>query len=272
MHITQHHQRIITGLALLGLVAVCIVAGGWSMRLLLLAAAALALHEFLRMYWPLGSGREKLWLAQILGAAVILCQAGGAAWSLAGVCLIFPAIGLWFLYQYGVRDQEARLEHLAPLLFGLLYIPAVVQLALYWSPAEQCLAILAAVASDTGGYYAGKRFGRRKLWPAVSPNKTWEGLWGGMALCVAVCLTFGALGSANGWPLPGLPLWGWLLVGVALHQAALFGDLFESAIKRSLQVKDSGSLLPGHGGVLDRIDSLLLVTPVYALLRLAFVQ
>jgi phosphatidate cytidylyltransferase len=102
----------------------------------------------------------------------------------------------------------------------------------------------------------------------VSPKKSWEGLWGGLLLCLFVCAAIGSIGKARGWPLPALPFWGWLLVGVALHQAALFGDLFESAVKRGLQVKDSGSALPGHGGMLDRIDSILFVLPAYAFLRL----
>lgn len=115
-----------------------------------------------------------------------------------------------------------------------------------------------AWAADIGAYFAGHAYGRRKLAPRVSPGKTWEGVAGGLALALVVC----ALGAF--WLTPG---WvGWLPVIVLLVAVSVFGDLFESVLKRATGVKDSGTLLPGHGGVLDRIDSLLAVLPVFALL------
>jgi phosphatidate cytidylyltransferase len=115
-----------------------------------------------------------------------------------------------------------------------------------------------AWGADIGAYFAGHAFGRRKLAPRVSPGKTWEGVIGGLALALAVC----ALGAF--WLTPG---WvGWLPVIVLLVAVSVFGDLFESVLKRATGVKDSGTLLPGHGGVLDRIDSLLAVLPVFAVL------
>jgi phosphatidate cytidylyltransferase len=94
----------------------------------------------------------------------------------------------------------------------------------------------------------------------VSPKKTWAGSWGGLACCTAGCLGLGLLWGLASWPA-------YLLLGLALGVAAQAGDFFESALKRHLDVKDSGRLLPGHGGVLDRIDSLLLVVPAYAAAR-----
>ena len=119
--------------------------------------------------------------------------------------------------------------------------------------------LLAAVAlADTGAYFAGHRFGRRKLAPRVSPGKTVEGMLGG---AVAV-LAWSACGAA----LFDGPIVRWLLLGVAVVVAAVVGDLFESAYKRTRGVKDSGGILPGHGGVLDRIDSVLPAAPIFALL------
>ena len=116
---------------------------------------------------------------------------------------------------------------------------------------------LALVAiADSGAYFAGRRFGRRKLAPNVSPGKTWEGLAGGAVLGVVW-----GLGAAS-W-LPG-GIWLWLVACVAGIIAAVFGDLFESALKRARGVKDSGALLPGHGGVLDRLDASLAALPVVA--------
>ncbi len=112
--------------------------------------------------------------------------------------------------------------------------------------------------ADIGGYFAGRRFGRRKLAPAVSPGKTWAGAVGGLLLAGAVTLL----------PLSvlGRPVLTWAPVVAALVVLSIFGDLFESALKRQRGVKDSGALLPGHGGVLDRVDALLAALPAFALL------
>lgn len=123
------------------------------------------------------------------------------------------------------------------------------------------LAALSVVwAADTGAYFAGRAFGRTKLAPTISPNKTVEGMVGGIAAGVIVGCAFGALAGARGGDLA--------LVAIAAFAAGLFsviGDLFESLLKRHVGVKDSGHLLPGHGGILDRVDGVLAALPVFAL-------
>lgn len=121
------------------------------------------------------------------------------------------------------------------------------------------LFILLCVASDTGGYAVGVLVGRHPLAPSVSPKKTWEGLAGSLVLSCAVGVA-GVLLIFDGSPVLGAGL------GVAAVVVATLGDLAESLIKRDLEIKDMGSLLPGHGGILDRIDSLLLAAPVIYLL------
>jgi phosphatidate cytidylyltransferase len=117
--------------------------------------------------------------------------------------------------------------------------------------------VLVTWAADTGAYIAGKAMGRHPLSPLVSPKKTYEGLAGGMGLA---CL--GAV-VARGWFLPAISLTSCLVLGVLLTLAGLAGDLAESAMKRSTGVKDSGALIPGHGGMLDRLDSLLFTGPAF---------
>lgn len=117
--------------------------------------------------------------------------------------------------------------------------------------------LLLVWSADVGAYFAGRRFGRRKLAPAVSPGKTWEGAAGGMLLSLALC--------GGGLLVLDFPAW-WLLAVAGLVVVSIFGDLFESVVKRVRGVKDSSNLLPGHGGILDRIDSLLAVLPVFALI------
>ncbi len=120
--------------------------------------------------------------------------------------------------------------------------------------------LLLVWGADIGAYFAGRRFGRNKLAPAVSPGKTWEGVWGGLAASSVLCgLLLLAMGRFNA---------GWLAVMLLLVAISVFGDLFESVLKRVRGIKDSGSLLPGHGGVLDRIDSVVAVLPCLALILL----
>jgi phosphatidate cytidylyltransferase len=117
--------------------------------------------------------------------------------------------------------------------------------------------LLLVWGADIGAYFAGRRFGRFKLAPAVSPGKTWEGAVGGLLLSLIVC---GGGLIALGYSA------GWLLTIAGLAAVSVVGDLFESVLKRVRGVKDSGNLLPGHGGILDRIDSVLAVLPVFALI------
>ncbi len=117
------------------------------------------------------------------------------------------------------------------------------------------------VASDIGGYFAGRIFGGPKLWPAISPKKTWSGTLGGWGLALGVGFVY--------W-LSGGPVFFFaaLLFSVLLAMAAQAGDLFESWLKRKAGIKDSSQLIPGHGGLLDRFDGLLAATSVYMLLHL----
>lgn len=112
------------------------------------------------------------------------------------------------------------------------------------------LAVLGTFAADSGAYFVGRALGRRKLAPRISPKKTWEGVVGGLAAGVGAAVATSALIG------PGLPAWQAAMIGVAIAAGSTVGDLAESALKRAAGVKDAGAIIPGHGGILDRIDSL----------------
>lgn len=160
------------------------------------------------------------------------------------------------------------LRDAAAAIFATAYVPfmggfVMIMLAAPDGARRVILFVLLAVASDTGGYVAGVLTGRHPLAPSVSPKKTWEGLAGSLALACAV----GAVGLL--WLFDASP-WIGVALGVAAVLTSTLGDLAESLIKRDLELKDMGSLLPGHGGVLDRLDSLLLTAPlVYLVLLVA---
>ncbi len=117
-------------------------------------------------------------------------------------------------------------------------------------------------ATDTGAYFTGRAIGKRKLWPEISPNKTIEGFVGGIVCAVIVSILFGLLTKMN------VPILSLSIVTLFLSVFGQVGDLVESALKRHYQVKDSGNILPGHGGILDRFDSLLFVWPLIHFLHL----
>lgn len=143
---------------------------------------------------------------------------------------------------------------------GLIYVPGCLLFALAM-PAAGVVTVMAAVmATDTGAYYAGHLLGGPKIWPRVSPKKTWAGSLGGLAAALAACLLCAL------W-LGGPGIGSWLVLGLCLSVASQMGDFIESGLKRASGVKDSGAILPGHGGLLDRIDGLLPALLVYALAR-----
>ena len=122
------------------------------------------------------------------------------------------------------------------------------------------LALVIVWAADIGAYFSGRRFGKRKLAPQISPGKTWAGAYGALVAGTLVCLLGGWLLGVRGAALPGLAV-----LAVLTVAASIVGDLLESLMKRHAQVKDSGTIFPGHGGLLDRLDSVFAALPVFAL-------
>lgn len=158
----------------------------------------------------------------------------------------------------GERDALARAAvSTFPVLYLGLPIGAMIALRALRGREALFLLLLTVMVSDTAQYYTGRTFGRRLLAPAISPKKTVEGAVGGFVFGAVVVSVVGA------WWLPAVPVALRALLGVMLVALGIGGDLFESMIKRAAGVKDSSALIPGHGGVLDRIDALLFAAPVY---------
>jgi phosphatidate cytidylyltransferase len=170
-------------------------------------------------------------------------------------------IGTASLRQWsGGRDAVASVAAgLFPLLYLGVPIGAMVATREVRDGAALFLLMITIVASDTAQYYSGRAFGRRPLAPAISPKKTIEGAIGGFVFAPVVMVVLGQ------WWLPETSIAGRVVLGVVVVALGIAGDLFESMLKRSAGVKDSGTLIPGHGGVLDRIDALLFAAPMYHL-------
>jgi phosphatidate cytidylyltransferase len=198
-------------------------------------------------------------------AAIALAYWWGERPLVACIALTMIAILAWRL----PGSPAGYLRDVTAGIFVLVYLPLMasfvaLMLAMPDGSRRTLILIILSVCSDVGGYAAGVLIGRHLMVPTISPKKTWEG-FGGSALA---CLVAGAVA------LPLLlhgAVWQGLLLGVAALLAATLGDLVESMIKRDLEIKDMGTVLPGHGGVLDRIDSMALAAPVVWLLLLVFV-
>lgn len=206
----------------------------------------------------------------LLMVALVWASPGGAGGTLVLFKLAVVVGVIWWLlammwlmhYDFASdHDSHARVFKLAAATLAV--VPAWCALALLHSAGHGwlMLALLLIWSTDTGAYFAGRAFGKRKLAPRISPNKTIAGLVGGMVAGVAV--TVAGAGLLLDTPLQKLPLVA--LVAVLAVLFSVVGDLFESLLKRHVDAKDSGTLIPGHGGLLDRLDSVLAALPVFAL-------
>jgi phosphatidate cytidylyltransferase len=231
-----------------------------------LLLAAVALNEWLHLSGIAArTGRLSL-IASFIVAGYLLLLAPdwhlpilvltAAVWLFAAlVVLTFPASGPW------LRRVPAAVAVGLVILIGAWLALVAVRGAAH-GPWLVIWLLVLVWAADAGGYFVGRALGRRRLAPAVSPGKTWEGVAGSVVLgALAAVLVAAVMPRLEDGPTPVF----WLLLALPLVAISVVGDLFESTLKRTRGVKDSGTLLPGHGGVLDRVDALLAALPWYAL-------
>ena len=248
--------RVVAALVLAPVTIVCAYVGGW-LWIALVTVAAIGLF----VEWLMVAGMARV-VRLIASGAAALIFAGiflaigwiAAAASLLGLGLVVVALlapqrrawsGAGFLY--------AGAAQMSSVLVRLDRVEGFVALTLI---------LLVVWVTDIGGYFAGRNVGGPKLWPRVSPNKTWAGAIGGFVGSLMVATIFAAFGFGKVWPM--------LLVGAALSIASQLGDLFESAVKRHFGVKDSSHIIPGHGGLMDRLDGFIaaiVLAAIFGLLR-----
>ncbi|WP_300154563.1 phosphatidate cytidylyltransferase [Solidesulfovibrio sp.] len=248
--------RWLTALVGLPLLVAAVWAGGWVLAVLVAAASVVGMREFFAMRGRPGPVIEACGLA--LGAVAAGSAAAGG-WPIFLACL---GAALW-IEQFLFLCRFARHGDTAPprsvLVAALLYVPFSLRFLCLFTPLETFYVLAAVMAADTGAYFAGHLVGGPKVWPAVSPGKTWAGTVGGVAAAGLVAAAFALFSPAGVWLLAG--------IGAGLAVVSQLGDFFESALKRAAGIKDSGTLLPGHGGILDRIDGLLPAILAYAAVR-----
>ena len=280
--------RSLTALVGIPVLVAAIWLGAPWLTVLVVAAGLAAIWEFYRMTPPLVGS-----LPVLLGAAWVVASLLGAQAAsgrdnflvISGGVMAagsFTAL-LWFIAFYRGDDSAGKRRFpigLAYLVLGPIYVGFLLATALMLreitgsdAGASENLgrswllfALLVTFAVDTGAYIVGRTVGIRPMAPSISPNKTWEGSVGGFVSAVAAALVLGLVFDLD------IPAWQQAVIGAVVGVVAQWGDLIESKLKRLAYVKDAGSIIPGHGGLLDRLDSMLLSLPaVYFLLVTVFV-
>jgi phosphatidate cytidylyltransferase len=259
-------SRILVGAAGLPVVLGLVWLGGWWLFALVAFAGVVGTHEFVTMARPLRP------LAPALYAAVLLsfvgAETGGVVWLLGGFAAVFP---LAFLLNVLARTRAPATAAIGSTVLGAAWIGlglgfVLLLRHLHREPRLLTFTVLLSVfAADTAAYAVGRLVGRHRLAPRLSPGKTWEGLVAGFA--GGIFVAFVALYDARN---SYLSVWQAVVLGLVVVLAAVTGDLFESALKRDMEVKDTGRLLGGHGGILDRVDALLFAAAAAYYLVLAF--
>lgn len=271
-------KRVLFAVAAIPLVAAAVWTGGAALAALLSVAAALGAWEYGRLAESAGARPMKVWgvvLAALIPLATHAVRLGLWVPPLGMVALLVPLLLMIALWTRGATGRP--IESVATTIFGAWYTGGMLAFAYalryhrfaIGATAGALLLMLPLVLTwlnDSGAFFFGKRFGKRKLMPSISPGKTVAGAVGAVGTCVVATWAYFTF-LLQPYAKLGLSITGLLIFGVAISAAAQIGDLVESMLKRQAGVKDSSALIPGHGGVLDRVDSLLFTIPLaYVLL------
>lgn len=256
-------MRSITGIAYAGTIITCLIMGHLSSSILFFIIMVAALWEFYTVVKKNNTSPQVV--LGILTAASIffsfyLFHENTKLFNFFLNCSLLLTLAIFCVELF--RKKEPNFNNIALTLVGLIYIALPISLTnvLNLNTINEydyflLLSVFILIwLSDTGGYIIGSRFGKRKLLENISPKKSWEGAYGSVLFsiigAIILSLTFKQLNTIE-----------WLVLAIIVCIASLIGDLVESYLKRSLSIKDSGRILPGHGGILDRIDSALFVIP-----------
>jgi phosphatidate cytidylyltransferase len=250
-------QRLIAAAIGLAILLPAVILGGeLAVEVIVPLAALVCLYEYGAMAFP---GDRISQVAVGLGWAALYGTTLYAPPEVLPVAVGGVTLGAMMFTTFRPLELESAADRLGRLLLGVLWIGLLATLVLIRRHEHGLAWVFLVLASswlgDTGGYFAGKYLGRRPLYPLVSPKKTWEGVFGGITLATVGAFCVRAVG------LPELSVIDCLVLGPMLCGLGVVGDLSESLLKRAFQVKDSGTIMPGHGGLLDRIDSVMFVAP-----------
>lgn len=264
-------QRLITGILGSAAIITGVSFGQWTYFLIFFIICLFTLLEFYKLVGLDGLAPQKAY-GTMCGVLIYVLSffiegripLNGQIITTQFYILIFPLISCIYMIKLYKKFERKPFTNIAFTFLGIFYVAvpfALLNVAVYDDGQYNYEIILGSLlilwASDTGAYFAGTRFGRRKLFERISPKKSWEGFVGGAIL--AMIFVFGLA-----YYLHSLTIQEWFIVGLIIIVGGTFGDLVESLLKRSIEIKDSGDSIPGHGGFLDRFDGLLISAPFIA--------
>lgn len=274
-------KRAITGLIYIGFIVGAILWGSTGVFILSLLFAGLGVGEFMTMVNGSPTSRTT-WILDILGGLILTGGIGVIflpnAFTTSWVYLLL-IWAIWFLGRMIAElyvNEGNALVNLSMSIMSQIYVAmplGLLNLINHYSGPTLMLMFILIWLNDTGAYIFGSQFGKNRLFERISPKKSWEGFFGGLIFTVGASI--GACFIFPHWFHHILPWGAWALFGIVVSIMATYGDLVESLFKRSIGIKDSGKILPGHGGILDRIDSLLFVTlasVLFFIIALGFVR
>ncbi|MDE6513057.1 MAG: phosphatidate cytidylyltransferase [Muribaculaceae bacterium] len=259
-------KRAIFGAIYVAIIVAGILCGPFALLLLLLLLSTLAVNEFLTMVAPKPDDSTGATIALLersldcVGAAVMVVTIWTDTLFLPGIVTYILYLILRLSAQLWVVNQNA-IQALGASFMSQLYVAlpiALMNIVYHFSPHLLLLLFILVWVNDTFAYLVGCNLGKHRLWERISPKKSWEGFWGGLVAAVVVAALCGMFADSY---FGGYAMWEMALIGLIAAVAGTIGDLIESLLKRTVGVKDSSHLIPGHGGILDRIDSILLVIP-----------
>ncbi len=256
---SSHLQRWLTAIVAVPILFALVLFGGEILFfLLILAVVLLGMEEYTRMSFGEGHPWER-WEGLLFAGAVCLAARTGDPRVLMAV-VAFSILIAFMTYLPRIREEHFDILPVQKLAFGILYIPLMMSHIIMVRQAPDGVlwiffVLVLAFSGDVAAYYVGRTFGRGKLLPLVSPGKTVEGTLGLFAGSIVCCLIY------RHFFLPALPVGHTVALALAGSVIGQLGDLCESALKRASGTKDSGTLLPGHGGFLDRLDCLIFIGP-----------
>lgn len=250
--------RAISGIIYVGIIVLSCLLGYYGIISLAIIVGALAIIEYKKMFSANGGNGIHILLFDIIAVASIIIP----FWGIAAAIIALVIRMIMTIYDKESAPQKAFMTDVAGIVYIAVPLACMSTIAIMERSGMLILAIFIMIwLNDTGAFCIGSLWGSHKMYPRISPKKSWEGLVGGITFSVGFGILLGFTKIwHDGSMIYNSPLF-WILTSLIVAVSATYGDLFESTLKRNLGIKDSGNLIPGHGGILDRIDSLLMVMP-----------